>query len=62
MMELKLITATLIRQFDVNLTPHTTDDSMAMRDHFLAIPQSGKCNLVFAAAQVADRGRGEKHE
>ena len=47
MMELKLITSTLIKQFDVFVAPDTTVDSMSIRDHFLAIPKSGKCNLVF---------------
>ena len=51
MMELKLITATLVRQFDVQVAPGTTEDSMAMTDHFLAIPKSGKCDLIFTKAQ-----------
>ncbi|KEF60630.1 uncharacterized protein A1O9_02191 [Exophiala aquamarina CBS 119918] len=47
MMELKLITSTLIKQFDVSLAPDTTEGSMFVLDHFLAIPKSGKCNLIF---------------
>lgn len=46
MMELKLITSTLIKQFDVRAAPDTTEDSMSILDHFLAIPKSGKCNLI----------------
>ena len=61
MMELKLITATLIRQFDVNLTPDTTDESMAMKDYFVAVPKSGKCDLIFTKAREVDQGRSEMH-
>jgi cytochrome P450 len=55
MMELKLITATLLQQFDVQLAPDTNEDSMAMKDHFLAIPKSGKCDLIFTKARISDR-------
>lgn len=51
MMELKLITATLVRLFNVSLGPETTDLSMIMKDHFLLIPKGGKCDLIFTAAK-----------
>jgi cytochrome P450 len=50
MMELKLITATLVRRFQVRPAPETTEQSMAMKDHFIAVPKSGKCELIFSEA------------
>lgn len=47
MMELKLITAHLARRFEFEPAPSTTEKSMAMKDHFLLVPASGKCELVF---------------
>jgi cytochrome P450 len=47
LMELKLITAALIREFSVALAPQCTEDSMAMMDHFLVLPKGGRCDLVF---------------
>ncbi|KAJ9620373.1 hypothetical protein H2204_012283 [Knufia peltigerae] len=47
MMELKLITASVVRRFKVEIAPGNTEDSMLMKDHFLAIPKSGKCDLIF---------------
>jgi cytochrome P450 len=47
MMELKLITARLIKQFKCMLAPATTEHSMATMDHFLLIPVGGKCELIF---------------
>ena len=48
LMELKLITATLLRDFTVSLAPSCTEDSMIMTDHFLVIPKGGKCELIFS--------------
>ncbi|KAH6959580.1 cytochrome P450 [Ilyonectria sp. MPI-CAGE-AT-0026] len=50
MMELKMTTATLVRYYTVDLGPDTTEDSMMMMDHFLAMPRSGKCDLMFSKA------------
>jgi cytochrome P450 len=47
MMELKVITATLIRRFHIRSASTTTEASMAMIDHFLVIPKGGKCDLIF---------------
>lgn len=47
MMELKLITARLIRQFRCRPAPATTEKSMATKDHFLLMPVGGKCELIF---------------
>jgi cytochrome P450 len=50
LMELKLITATVVRQFAVELPPSEEtdlDDGMEMRDHFLAFPKGKRCDLVF---------------
>ncbi|KAL6245307.1 hypothetical protein RBB50_008082 [Rhinocladiella similis] len=46
-MELKLITATLLRRFKVKAASTTTEDSMSMTDHFLVLPKSGRCDLIF---------------
>ena len=51
MMELKLITASLVKDYEVGLAPGTTEESMAMTDHFLALPKSGKCEFVFTRAR-----------
>lgn len=51
MMELKLITAILVRLFHIALGPETTDISMAMKDHFLLVPKGGKCDLIFTTAK-----------
>jgi hypothetical protein len=49
-MELKLITAALIKNYEVAVSPTLTDDDMEMKDHFLALPKGGKCELVFRRA------------
>lgn len=46
MMELKLITGSLVKKFKFGLAPATTDESMSTKDHFLLIPVGGKCELV----------------
>jgi cytochrome P450 len=50
MMELRIITATLVKYYKVNVAASTTDNSMIMKDHFLALPKSGKCDLIFIKA------------
>ena len=47
LMESKLITATLMRDFAVSLAPSCTKESMVMTDHFLIIPKGGRCELIF---------------
>lgn len=47
-MELKIITATLLRRFTVDAASTTTEDSMTMKDHFLVQPKGGRCDLVFS--------------
>lgn len=51
MMELKLITAALLQFYKVPAAPTTTEESMVMEDHFLAIPKSHKCKLIFERAE-----------
>ncbi len=48
LMELKMITAAVVRNYKVDLAWGTTEDSMTMKDHFLAMPKGGRCNLVFS--------------
>ncbi|KAJ9609570.1 hypothetical protein H2200_005897 [Cladophialophora chaetospira] len=48
LMELKLITATLLKDFTVSLAPSCTKESMVMTDHFLVIPKGGRCELIFS--------------
>lgn len=52
MMELKLTAAALLKSFVVKSGPTTTEDSMAMKDHFLVLPKGGRCDLVFEAVLV----------
>ena len=49
-MELKLVTAALILKFDVKVSPTLADSDMDMKDHFLALPKGGRCDLVFSNA------------
>jgi cytochrome P450 len=49
-MELKLITAALIRSYELELSSSATEDCMTMMDHFLVLPKGGKCELVFSSA------------
>ncbi|EXJ67490.1 uncharacterized protein A1O5_09503 [Cladophialophora psammophila CBS 110553] len=51
MMELKLITASLINKFSVWLGPNCTDESMVMTDHFLVLPKGGKCEMIFSRVE-----------
>lgn len=48
-MELKLVTAAILVQdgWKVKQAPQTTDESMTMKDHFLAVPKAGRCDLIF---------------
>jgi cytochrome P450 len=47
MMELKTITATLLRYYEFTVSTTMADDDMTMTDHFLVMPKGGKCDLVF---------------
>ncbi len=47
MMELKLISAALLRSYETKLAPTATEDCMTMTDHFLVLPKGGKCELIF---------------
>lgn len=47
MMQLKLITARLVVRYSVSLAAETTDESMALTDHIIAIPRGGQCKLKF---------------
>jgi len=47
MMELKLTTAALVRDYTVTVAPGMRDEDMRMTDHFLVLPAGGKCDLVF---------------
>lgn len=49
LMELKLTTVAVVLRFKVSLAATTTEESMKMIDHFLAIPKAGKCELIFEA-------------
>src|ERR1700761_2864185 len=51
MMELRQVSSAILRKYSVTAAPGTTEDSMEMRDHFLAIPKAGKCELIFETAE-----------
>jgi cytochrome P450 len=44
-MEIKLAVAAMVRNFNVKIGSATTDQDMAMMDHFALIPKGGKCIL-----------------
>lgn len=46
-MELKLIIASVIGMFQVELGERTTDEVMDMEDHFVLMPKGGFCDLIF---------------
>jgi tryprostatin B 6-hydroxylase len=46
MMELRQVTAAVLQKYNVSAAPATTLESMEMRDHFLAVPKAGRCELV----------------
>jgi cytochrome P450 len=46
-MELRQVTSALLLKYNVSAAPGTTSESMEMRDHFLASPKSGRCELLF---------------
>ncbi|KAK1818677.1 hypothetical protein LTR12_006862 [Friedmanniomyces endolithicus] len=45
--ELRLVVLGLLSRYEVKLPPQTTEESMEIRDHFLVMPKSGKCELIF---------------
>lgn len=47
MMELKMMTAALVRDYVVTVASSMKDSDMDMKDHFLVLPAGGKCKLVF---------------
>jgi cytochrome P450 len=47
MMELKLTTAALVREYVVAIAENMKESDMDMKDHFLVLPAGGKCDLVF---------------
>ncbi|KAK1089156.1 hypothetical protein LTR33_000187 [Friedmanniomyces endolithicus] len=47
MVELRLVVLGLLSRYEVKLPPQTTEESMEIRDHFLVMPKSGKCELIF---------------
>ncbi|KAK3075510.1 hypothetical protein LTR53_001127 [Teratosphaeriaceae sp. CCFEE 6253] len=47
MLELKTVLIALMSRYVVRVPTQTTEDSMSMRDHFLMMPKSGKCELIF---------------
>ena len=46
-MQLKLIISALVWGWDITPAEGTTEESMAMCDHFIAIPWDKACRLVF---------------
>lgn len=49
-MELKLITAALLRSYEIVLSPTATEHCMTMTDHFLVLPKGAKCELILSPA------------
>jgi cytochrome P450 len=51
LMELKLVSAALLRDWEVRLGEGCTEQGMVMVDHFLIVPKAGKCELIFNAVE-----------
>lgn len=49
LLELRRITTALVSRYAVSAPAYTNEGSMEMRDHFLAMPKAGRCELVFSA-------------
>jgi hypothetical protein len=47
LMELKLIVATVVKQYRIALGDIMKLGDMDMKDHFLALPKGGKCDFTF---------------
>ena len=50
-MELKLLVAGLMNQWNMSVGRETTDETMAQTDYFLAFPKSRECWLRFERAE-----------
>jgi cytochrome P450 len=48
MMELKLVVATVVKQYKIALGDTMKPGDMDLKDHFLAVPKSGRRDLVFS--------------
>ena len=44
-MELKMILASIVYGWELSVGERTTDDTMAMTDHFVLMPKGGFCEL-----------------
>ncbi|KIW95308.1 uncharacterized protein Z519_03892 [Cladophialophora bantiana CBS 173.52] len=53
-MEQKVITTSLLEAYKVQLAPSTTDESMLFLGHFLALPKSGTCDLIFTKVEPTE--------
>ncbi|KAK5017362.1 hypothetical protein LTR16_001803 [Cryomyces antarcticus] len=47
LMELKLVTASVVKRYSVAVASSMEPGDMDLKDHFLAVPKSGRCELVF---------------
>ena len=52
MMELKIATAAIMRDFSVQLGSSITNSDMEMRDHFVLMAKGGQCALSFSSVDV----------
>lgn len=52
MWELRRTTAELLSRYLVSAPSSTNEDSMEMRDYFLALPKAGRCELIFSPLDV----------
>lgn len=49
-MELKIMLARVVDEFEVSLESLKTHDDMETTDHFTLIPKGGRCGLIFSSA------------
>ncbi|KAI9871912.1 MAG: hypothetical protein M1830_002299 [Pleopsidium flavum] len=51
LMELKIVTAAVLKRYTVSVGKAMRGDEMEMRDHFVLMPKAGRCELVFESVR-----------
>lgn len=53
-MELKLIVSAMVWGWDISPAEGTTEETMAIRDHFVILPRDKVCRLVFKPVRTLE--------
>ncbi|KAI9682446.1 MAG: hypothetical protein M1829_000238 [Trizodia sp. TS-e1964] len=46
-MQIRMTLSMILHGWQISVGPSTTDETMELREHFIIMPKSGQCNLVF---------------